>query len=562
MPAPQSKTPVREEVQPTKAATLFALGLSLAAAALRLAGLPRQGITNYDEAVHLLEARFLRAGWTRNLMGRHVPLAGIPLMHAKPLHSALIALAQDLLGDHPWTGAVVAALFGAAAVLLVFDFGRRIWGEEEGIVAAALLAALPWSVLYGRMALPEADSTFFVLLAVTTQAGRSRALTRSLAAGAIAGLAFLANYRWGVLLVLLFAGVEWAWLTREARSALRRAVEVLVGIVGFLLPAAFLVFLADFIYRRAVLGSLLAGAVRPRTYLEDLAHNFGKFEAMGIGIRDPLRLPYFLWVFGGPVLLLGLAAALFFSIRRSRATAPSAAVDTPARQGTTSETRGTRRGSSSETLVRQAASRRAGLAAVSLLAALPVILFLGTPCIFPRCLSAALPAWCLLAGWGLTRLLRSPRFVPGLAILVFALQLPLGERIWLQRSGYGDAARWLEDQGIRRCVATQAYVFQVYGINAVGAPGSLSELPNYERQGYRYLVLDNQAWIGPQVETCRALRGRESPIVTIPHPSGGDAAFLWEAPESSLRQGFARAGGPDWLRPSQILIFDLKGLTE
>lgn len=283
------------------------LGTVLATAlVLRWIGLAGQGIANYDEAAHLLEARFFRLRFLHPGDTWPAILEGLPLFHAKPLHAALLAVVQALAGDHPWAGGIVSGLFGTATVYLVYRLGRKLWGANVGLLASAMLAALPWAVLYGRMALAEADSAFFVLLSATIQlegwprrsgaptgnpaSERGRALLRTAAAGAVASLAFLANYRWGVFLLLQFIGIE--LLGRRWRTFPLR-------LLAWGACAAAPLFLADVIYEFGVLGPLLDAANRPRTYIEDLAHNFFKFEAMGVGVRDPLRLPLFLWVFGG-----------------------------------------------------------------------------------------------------------------------------------------------------------------------------------------------------------------------------------------------------------------------
>jgi hypothetical protein len=136
-------------------------------------------------------------------------------------------------------------------------------------------------------------------------------------------------------------------------------------------------------------------------------------------------------------------------------------------------------------------------------------------------------------------------------------QILAGRRVWDNRSGYGEAADWLRAHGAESCVSSQAYVLRVYGIEAVSLPESADELRLMAARGVRYVLVDNQIWISGYAETFRALRGSLPPVAELPHPAGGSASFVWEAPEESVQATLARSRGGEWLRPSRILIYDL-----
>jgi len=217
--------------------------------------------------------------------------------------------------------------------------GSPLLGTDSRVLSAAIFATLPWAVLYGRMGLAEADSAFFVLLAVRIQVGDFLPTSRSgLGCGGRGGGARRSSVLSPRLLSSATIGGECcspssspdrgresllgsAWFRAQGYETVSGLCRSACPAARIRLAAALPLLLMDAAYGQLVLGPLLDRPVRPRTYLEDLGRNFGKFEAMGIGLRDPLRLPLFLWSFGGPVLLAGLLAALSAPwLRRTRDT--------------------------------------------------------------------------------------------------------------------------------------------------------------------------------------------------------------------------------------------------
>ncbi|MFN8547403.1 MAG: hypothetical protein U0527_05385 [Candidatus Eisenbacteria bacterium] len=430
-----------------------------------------------------------------------------------------------MLGDRPWVGAFMMGCFSTAAVALTFLLGRRFFGQAAGLWAAILLATNPWAVLYGRLALPEADSTLLALLAiwVETRGGRPTA-RRALLVWILSSLAMLANYRWLVLLPLFYLGLQLiAWRSGDRPGLRALLARASLYLLGFVLP----LLLTDFIYSAWILGPRLLEATRSRTYFEDLVWNIRKFSEQGwaTGLRDPLRFPFFALRFGGPVLLLGLLLGGWEAIRRAR--------------------------SADAECARHARS-------VLLLATAPPILLLFSVCGFPRCLSIALAPWTILGGlWIEQAASRAPsrRLLLGAAVIL--PQLAMAPFVYLLHSGYADAAAWLKARGDTHCLASQAYVLRVEGVNAIGIPSSEEKLRELVALGYRYLVVDNQVWTGGQGAVYRRLATHLTPVIEIPHSAGGSATFSYESPERSLAATFAREGGVDWFRPSVIRIYDL-----
>ncbi|MBK8231588.1 MAG: glycosyltransferase family 39 protein [Candidatus Eisenbacteria bacterium] len=492
------------------------------AALLRFLPLPSLGPIHYDEGLHLMEARFLRTAVLHDHFGAAIDVDGLPLVHGKPLHAAILALAQTVLGDRPWVGSVAMGVFGLGSVGLCYALARIWFGQAVALWAALFLATNPWAVLYGRLALPEADSTFLALLGIYCAAsGREPTLRRATLAGLCASLAMQTNYRWMVVLPLLFVGIELLF----ARA--RRSTRGLVGRVAlFFLFLALPLLLTDFVYSALILGERLEQATRPRTYFEDLAFNVRKFSAQGwaTGLRDPLRFPFFILRFGGPILAVATAVGLGAAWRRWR----------------NSEDR--------ETL---------GPGALLLCSLLPPVLLLISACGFPRCLSLSHLPWSIAAGLGLADLkgrLGRPVLAPALLVTTQLLTLP-----WVLPggSGYGAVAAWLQARGDTRCLASQAYVLRLYGVEAVGIPDRDARLAEFRARGFRYLVVDNQVWTSDQTRTWRALERQATLVFEVPHPAGGSASFSYESPERSLAATWARAKGGDWLRPSSLRVYEL-----
>ena len=72
----------------------------------------------------------------------------------------------NALGSDQSTIRLPFVLFGIFSVLLVYLIGRK-WGNERvGLIAAALMAALAFPILYSRLARPYSIGVFFCLLAI------------------------------------------------------------------------------------------------------------------------------------------------------------------------------------------------------------------------------------------------------------------------------------------------------------------------------------------------------------------------------------------------------------
>ncbi len=121
----------------------IALGaLTAAALALRLLHLTRFELF-VDEAATWWFAKLIAGGGLSEQMR---------LEPTPPLYYALVGVLMRLFGEADVVLRLPSALFGAAAIPIVFALGRALFGSRAGWIAALLLAVHPLHVFYSREA--------------------------------------------------------------------------------------------------------------------------------------------------------------------------------------------------------------------------------------------------------------------------------------------------------------------------------------------------------------------------------------------------------------------------
>jgi 4-amino-4-deoxy-L-arabinose transferase-like glycosyltransferase len=153
---------------------------------LRLVNLDSLGF-NSDEAVY--------AGQAASLAGNPIYTDAFPVFRAHPM------LVQSMLstvygeGEHDVAGRVVIAVLGVATIFLVHLLGRDLYGRRVGLLAAALVAVMPYHVIVTRQVLLDGPMVFFSTLTLLCFArfARSQRFTWMLAAGGAMGLTVLAK---------------------------------------------------------------------------------------------------------------------------------------------------------------------------------------------------------------------------------------------------------------------------------------------------------------------------------------------------------------------------------
>jgi 4-amino-4-deoxy-L-arabinose transferase-like glycosyltransferase len=74
--------------------------------------------------------------------------------------------AYKLFGEHHWTARLWSALTGFLGIALIYFTGRRLWGAEAGLYAAAVLASSLLYVLIGHINTLDMGVTFFMGLSL------------------------------------------------------------------------------------------------------------------------------------------------------------------------------------------------------------------------------------------------------------------------------------------------------------------------------------------------------------------------------------------------------------
>ena len=175
---------------------VFVLG---AGALLRFVNINALGF-NSDEAVY--------SGQAASLSGDPDLSLFFPIFRAHPMvFQYILSLAYTIFGVHDIIGRSLVAIVGLATILLVYRAGTDLYGQGVGLVAATLMAVMPYHVIVTRQVLLDGPLTFcttltLVLLIRFALTGRTIYL---MGVGAALGLTFLTKETGFVLATAAFA---------------------------------------------------------------------------------------------------------------------------------------------------------------------------------------------------------------------------------------------------------------------------------------------------------------------------------------------------------------------
>jgi 4-amino-4-deoxy-L-arabinose transferase-like glycosyltransferase len=186
------------------AAVLIIIGLAVG---LRVWELGQVGF-NTDEAVY--------SGQAAAIAGAPILKDIFPIFRAHPLLFHVILSLVFHFGVSDLAGRLVAVAIGLATVYLAYLLGSLLYGKNAGILAALILAIMPYHVVVSRQVLLDGPMVFFstltlYLLARFAKTGRSAWLH---AVGVGMGLTFLAKETGIILLAAIYAFLA---LSREIR---------------------------------------------------------------------------------------------------------------------------------------------------------------------------------------------------------------------------------------------------------------------------------------------------------------------------------------------------------
>lgn len=139
-------------------------------------------------------------------------------------------------GFYVWGRALTIGL-GVASVVLVYIVGQRWFDRGVGLVAAAILATLPFHVRHSQYITTDVASGFMATLALWAALRLVDGATwrRYAVAGLAVGLAAGTKYNVGLVANAVFVAHLAAWQGQSWRQAARLPWAAIWGIIGFLL---------------------------------------------------------------------------------------------------------------------------------------------------------------------------------------------------------------------------------------------------------------------------------------------------------------------------------------
>ena len=218
----------------TIARYIVLLAVLITAAAIRVWGLDQVGY-NTDEAVYAGQAAAIA----------QVPILKdiFPIFRAHPLLFQFILAVLFRFDMNDLAGRLVAAAIGVATVYLVYKLGKLLYGENAGILAALILALMPYHVIVTRQVLLDGPLVFCSTLALYLLA--RYALTEHPvwlhAVGIGMGLTFLAKETGIILLGAIYAFLA---LSSEIRVRLRDLAISFMLMLIMILPYPLSLWLA------------------------------------------------------------------------------------------------------------------------------------------------------------------------------------------------------------------------------------------------------------------------------------------------------------------------------
>lgn len=181
---------------------------------------------NSDEAVY--------AGTAASIAGDPERSEIFPIFRAHPVLFQMLVSLTYFDGVSDWLARAVSAVAGVLTVTVTYLLGRRLYGHYVGLVAALLLAVMPYHVVVTRQVLLDGLMTLaaMVVLYCIVRYAETTSQHWLVAAGAIMGITVMAKETSLVLLGGLYAFFA---LTPAVRIRLRHlllAVAAMGGVVA------------------------------------------------------------------------------------------------------------------------------------------------------------------------------------------------------------------------------------------------------------------------------------------------------------------------------------------
>lgn len=494
---------------------------------LRLYGLGQSGIFFYDEALYLDHTRGvlefiqrhhpqgLEQGWKALDAYLH-----FVLNFSKPIWLLIVDSRYFFGPVTNWDYARFAAcFFGILTIPLMYLFAKRFsLSKEVAFLSAGLLAILPAHVFYSRVGLQEAFSVFVVLAGFYCYLFPRDFGRRTFLAGIFLAMAFLANYRLIILPVLLVATELWLGAFQKGGVRWRHLVW------------ATLTFFAVMV----IVGSLLDGA-HTRFVFSWVFHQ-GDLAAQKSSWLEFLAYPYYLFRLENAIFALFFLGGGYFLLRNDRARAWP-----------------------------------------FLISCLQMFIFSMASDRGARYIAVVLPFVVLSAAIVMDGLYqhfqdRRARIALGCACALMAAGL-LG-RSWqlaLSSSDQRQAVGYMLSKDAKtKFVSSQEMIERLYVAdpgNVAPAPVDFGLLREYYQKGYRYLVLDPQAYIAfpstsykwglPLCDYLGFVDRQIAPVKVFPHFNrAAMERFVFEHSDN-LAASCKFLSSPDLPKMSTLRVYDL-----
>lgn len=180
---------INEESESRFSSGKILLLLMFLAAVIRIAAALTRPMIQLDETAYVRMAENLVNG--QGLL----EISGSSSTHFSPLLPMFIAGLGTVLQDYVLSGYIMVIIFGSLILFPVYLLGKELVSERVGLMAAALMAAIPLFVDYSSRLYSESVYIFFLLMAILFGKHMLRGcrVPCSILSGSSLGLAYLAN---------------------------------------------------------------------------------------------------------------------------------------------------------------------------------------------------------------------------------------------------------------------------------------------------------------------------------------------------------------------------------
>jgi hypothetical protein len=174
--------------------------------------------------------------------GQAAALAQVPVMkdlfavfRAHPLLFQFILALFYRSGVNDLTGRLVSAAMGLLTVFLVFRIGTRLYGKQAGLIAALIMALMPYHVVVTRQVLLDGPMVFFATLTLflLTRFAESNQSVWLVATGGALGLTVLTKETGFILIGSVYAFLA---ISPEVRTRISAAVLSIFFLFCAVLP--------------------------------------------------------------------------------------------------------------------------------------------------------------------------------------------------------------------------------------------------------------------------------------------------------------------------------------